>query len=204
VAWHWLAAACIGPVLFDLLRDTSASALTRYALAGLPAAMLLAGLMLSRLGPGVSAGLVALILLAWTPGIWAVLTQASRYRQAYRDTARTAGRCAGPSDLVIVHSIPSGVLGVARYLPLDVPVAAWVGQLGQRRVPDDVRQLIAGRRRVVLARIHDVGAPAPEQDWLREHARLVGEATGESSTVLCFEPASGLTFGPALSALQLP
>jgi mannosyltransferase len=199
LVWLWLAAACIGPVLFDLLRESAASSLSRYALGGLPAAILLAALALSRLGPRVSAGLVALILLAWTPGIWVVVTKASRYRGAYRDAAWAAERWAGPSDLVIIHSIPSGVLGVARYLSPDVPVAAWVGQLGQRRVPDDVRELVAGRRRVVLVRIHDVGAPAPEQDWLREHARLVGEATEENSTVLYFEPASGVIFEPALS-----
>ncbi len=204
LVWLWLAAASLGPVLFDLLRESSTSSLSRYALGGLPAAVLLAALALSRLGPGARAGLVALILLAWTPGVWVVLTKASRYREAYRDAARAAGRWVGPSDLVIIHSIPSGVLGVARYLPPDVPVAAWVGQLGQRRAPDDVTDLVAGRRRVVLVRIHDVGAPAPEQDWLREHARLVGEATGEGSTVLYFEPASGVAFEPALSARRAP
>ncbi|MFL5495214.1 MAG: glycosyltransferase family 39 protein [Gemmatimonadales bacterium] len=201
LALLWLGAACIGPVLFDVVRGSSTSSVSRYALGALPAAVLVAALALSRFGPRASAVLSALILLSWTPGIWMVLTKASRYREAYLDAARAAGRWAGPSDLVIIHSIPSGVLGVARYLRPDVPVAAWVGQLGQRRVPDDVRELVAGRRRVVLVRIHDVGAPAPEQDWLRTHARLVGEG-GENSLVLCFEPASGPTFGSGSLSLH--
>ena len=187
LVWLWLAGAAIGPVVFDLLRGSASSAISRYALDGLPAAVLLAAVALGRLRPGVGAGLTALILLAWTPGVWAVLTNASDYRSAYRDAATAAARWAGPLDLVIVHSIPSGVLGVAHYLPPTVPVAAWVGQLGQRRVPEDVSALVAGRRRVVFVRIHDVGAPAPEEGWLRERARLIGEGTAEGSTVLAFE-----------------
>ncbi len=44
-----LFAACVGPLAFDLLRGTFASLMARYALAGLPAAMLLLGFALSRL-----------------------------------------------------------------------------------------------------------------------------------------------------------
>ena len=198
LVWFWIAGVTIGPVVFDVARGSSTSMVFRYALAGLPAAALLVGLALSRLRQPVSAGLVALLLLAWTPGISAVLGDTSRYRRAYRDAAETASRWAGPSDLVIVHSIPSGVLGVARYLPPSVPLAAWVGQLGQRRVPEDVRALANGRRRVVFVRIHDVGAPAPEEDWLRAHGRLIGQGPDSGPTVLAFE---GL---PGLNAVEAP
>jgi hypothetical protein len=49
--WFWLLSTCAGPLVFDLLRGTHASLVSRYALAGLPAAMLLAGMAMSRLGP---------------------------------------------------------------------------------------------------------------------------------------------------------
>src|SRR5712691_1569529 len=42
--WGWVVAAVLGPVTFDLLRHTRASVVPRYALAALPAAMLLAAL----------------------------------------------------------------------------------------------------------------------------------------------------------------
>jgi 4-amino-4-deoxy-L-arabinose transferase-like glycosyltransferase len=202
LVWIWLAAVSLGPVVVDLLKGSSTSAITRYALAGLPAAMLLAGLALSRLRRGLSTLLVTLILVTWLPGVLAVLTHASQYRREYFDAARTAARWAGPADLVIIHSIPSGVLGVARYLPPAVPVAAWVGQLDQRRVPEDVSALVAGRRRVVFVRIHDVGAPAPEEDWLRAHARLIGEGTSEGPSVLAFEMNSVVSPLPASTSQE--
>ena len=59
--------------------------------------------------------------------------------------AAEVGAWAGPGDLVLVHAIPSGVLGIARYLEADVPMAAWVGQLGRRRVPEDLDGMLAGR-----------------------------------------------------------
>jgi 4-amino-4-deoxy-L-arabinose transferase-like glycosyltransferase len=187
LVWLWLGAACAGPVVFDLLRGTIASSIARYALAGLPAAALLAGLALSSLGRVAGPALAGLILLAWSPAIRVVITNASRYRGAYLEAAEAAARWAGPQDLVIVHSIPSGVVGIARYLPPEVPVAAWVGQLEQRRVPDDVAALVAGRRRVALVRIHAVGAPAPELDWLRQHATFRGPATADDAPVLWFD-----------------
>ena len=205
VAWAWLAAAALGPVVFDLLRGSAASGITRYALDGLPAAMLLAGVALSRLPRTLGAGLTLLILLAWSPGVWDVLAHGSEYRTVSRRTAAAAARWAGPSDLVLVHSIPSGMLGVARYLPPAVPVAAWVGQLEQRRVPEDIEALAAGRRRIVFVRIHDVGAPTTELDWLREHGRMVGEAAMEGSTVIAFElPGESGYAPPRTSSRQSP
>jgi hypothetical protein len=202
LVWLWIAAACLGPVIFDLLRGSSASVVFRYALAGLPAAVLLPALAMRRWTAPARAAATTLILLAWLPGVVAVLTDASSYRRAYRDAAESAERWAGTDDLVVVHSIPSGVLGVARYLRPETAVAAWVGQLGRRRVPEDIRALAAGRRRVVFVRIHDVGAPAPEEDWLRRHARLIGEGTAEGSTVLAFEVAPSVIPAPSSTSQE--
>jgi hypothetical protein len=77
--------------------------------------------------------------------------------------------------LIIVHSIPSGVLGVARYIRTNTPIASWVVQLGQRRVPGDMERLLSGLRRVAVVKVHDMGEPSPAEAWLREHATLEGQ-----------------------------
>jgi hypothetical protein len=94
-----------------------------------------------------------------------------------------------------VCSIPSGVVGVARYLKREIPLASWVSQLGTREVPADLEHLLRGRRRLALARIHTVDAPGQVEPWLKAHARLVGRETFRSSRaeVLYFAPASGDT-----------
>src|SRR5262249_12615215 len=69
--------------------------------------------------------------------------------------------------------------------------------LGVRRVPDSLRTLARGRRKIFLVRVHDVGQPAPEEDWLRRHARLVGEDRLQVASILTFVPADGdAFFGP--------
>jgi hypothetical protein len=106
----------------------------------------------------------------------------------------------GPSDLVLVHSIPSGVVGVARYLKSQgtseesVGFATWVGQLRQRRVPESLHRLAAGRRRIILVKVRDMGEPAPEEAWLREHATLTEVYKLRSASVLYFTPRETETF----------
>ena len=95
---------------------------------------------------------------------------------------------------MIVHSVPSGVLGIARYMPIEIPTASWVGQLRQRRVPQDVERFIAGRDRVILVKIHEVGEPAPEEGWLLERSRLAFATTDGSGSIEIFVPLSGQTF----------
>jgi hypothetical protein len=173
--WLWAVAAAAGPVVFDLLRGTSTSLTSRYALAGMPAGLILLALAIGALpgrGPWIA---VALLAAAWLPGIHDVWAHQIRAGEPYRPVAHRIAAWARPGDCLIVHAIPSGVLGVARYLDRDVPMAAWVGQLDRRRVPASLDSLLAGRSRVAFVRIHEVGAPAPEEDWLRAHATLLGE-----------------------------
>jgi 4-amino-4-deoxy-L-arabinose transferase-like glycosyltransferase len=194
VLWLWVVFACLGPVAFDLMRGTFASLMARYALAGLPAAMLLLGLALSRLELRANAVLLALIVAAWAPGIYAVF-QNPRAWEPYAQLGDELSTWAGPEDLIIVHAIPSGVLGVTRYLRPTVPVADWVGQLGTRRVPQDLSRLLAGRKRVAVVTVHHLGEPAPEAEWLRAHARLLDERTIRSAQLLYFAPGDGVAFG---------
>ena len=127
-------AACVGPVVFDLLMRTNASTVWRYALPGLPAAMLLAALGMTRLSRRLQVTFMLLILLAWLPGIVDMFRGPSRPWEPFPEIAGRLKAWIHSDDLIIVHSIPGGVLGVARYLDSDVPVVSWVVQLGQRRM----------------------------------------------------------------------
>jgi len=200
--WIWLAAACTGPLVFDLLRHTTTTNVPRYALAGLPAAMLLAGLGLSLLPARLQAAALAILLLAWAPGVWpVVVARVPRPRQPYRELDARLSSWAGPGDVVIVHSIPSGVIGVARYLPRDIPLAPWVVQLGTRRVPGDLERILGGRRRAAVATIHDLGATDSLLPWLEAHARPLGRDSFPASRaeVRYYGPPDGAAAFPSAS-----
>jgi hypothetical protein len=194
LVWLWVAAACIGPLVFDLMRGTSTAARPRYALAGLPGVLILAAVGLSRLRLAMRVVVLLAILLAWSSGLRTIARLPSREYEPYRDVAVRLSASVAPEDLVLVHSIPSGVLGIARYMSPATMVASWVGQLGERRVPADAEALTEGRAKVIVVRIHDVGEPAPEDSWLRVHARLVGESEQQGARLSAYEPRSGERF----------
>jgi mannosyltransferase len=197
--WLWLLAALSGPLAFDLLRGTHTMAIPRYALAGMPAVMLLAGLALSQLPLLVRGGLLLVVVVAWSPGIGDII--AHRYPgKAFREAAQLIDRDAQAGDVLIVHSIPSGVLGVARYLEGDTPIISWVGQLQGRRVPEDLEALTAGYRRVILLKLHEVAAPAPEEAWLRQHAVVVKDILIGEARLSYFVPGGGELSFPSLKS----
>jgi len=197
--WAWLAAACLGPLVFDLLRHTTTSEVPRYVLAALPAAILLAALLLSRLPAVPQVMLLGALLLAWLPGArraaWPAVPRPS---QPYRQVDARLLAWAAPGDLILVSSTPSGVVGVARYLDRDVPMASWVPQLETRPVEPDLRRLLAGRRRVALVKITHLGDPAPAEPWLAAHARRLGRDGFRRSgaEVSYYAPAQGDVFFP--------
>ena len=164
--WAWLFAPALGVAAFDLLRGTYASAIPRYALAGLPAACILAGLGLARLGARGRGVAVALVLLLSAVGLTRIYRSPDRNGQDYPAVARSVVRRAEAGDLILVHSIPSGAAGIARYIVREAGAASgagfapWVTQLGGRR-PEGLAALAAGRRRVILVSSHGLG-PGPE------------------------------------------
>ncbi|HKN86754.1 MAG TPA: hypothetical protein VJV04_07845, partial [Nitrospiraceae bacterium] len=183
--WMWLIAACAGPFVFDRIMGTYTTAVPRYAIAGMPAALLLMALALGRLRPTLCAMWLLLIVMVWLPSIWTVVTNPVRGWQPYRQLASVLDEQAADTDVVIVHSIPSGVLGMARYLKKPVPILSWVGQLKQRHVPDDLESLPA-RGGIILIKIHTVGEPAPEEAWLKTHASLVSDLKMVAAEALFF------------------
>jgi mannosyltransferase len=211
LAWLWLLGPCIGILLFDLLRGTYVVLNPRYALAALPAAVLLVAFGLSRMKQPARMAVLAVLLLGCAVGIRRMYRADSRNGQPYDKLAAFVARETGPSDVVMVHSIPSGVTGMARYIEQSaqphrhVDIAAWVGQLRQRRVPEDVLELVEGRRRVLLVKVQDVGEPAPQEQWLREHGRVaLEERPNDWSYVTVFEPRLGGSFGPATRPSEEP
>jgi len=170
--WAWALAACIGPVIFDILRGTNASLIARYALLGLPAGLLLVATAASWLPTKWNSAFVLLVLLAWTPGIYGTFAEPSRPWQPFPEISAELQSSLGPDDLIIVHSIPGGVLGVARYLETDTPLTSRVIRLHERDTALDMRQLVDTRCRVALVLVHDLDDPAPEDAWLKEHGRL--------------------------------
>jgi len=95
--------------------------------------------------------------------------------------------------LILVHSIPSGVIGVARYADGPAELASWVGQLGTRRVPESIYKLAADRTRIVFVKMHVVGETTYAEDWLRANAVVFQEKRLKSVSIVDFRPAGSET-----------
>ena len=198
--WIWLLSPCLGMVVFDLVRGTYVTAVPRYALAGMPAAFLLTGVGLGSLAYRLRAVLIALIALLGMLSVRSFYLADHRSYQNYPELARFLVQQVNDADLILVHSVPSAAAGVARYLEkagaaeTGVGFASWVGQLGQRRVPEDLEALSEGRRRIILVTTHEVGEPAPEQFWLEENSLLVDTKQIHGATLRYFTPRDSTAF----------
>jgi len=186
--WLPFTAACAGPPVFDLLRHTYTVAVPRYAIAALPNACLLAALGLACLKFQTRIFMLFLIALAWAPNVLSIGRLRSRSFEPFREVARAVSDGNNASDLILVHSIPSGVLGIARYAYGCSAIESWVGQLGLRRVPDSLQIIIAGRTHISLVKLHEVGEPAPEEDWLRANADVIQEKSIGAAKIVRFRP----------------
>lgn len=192
--WFWLLGPWLGLMVFDLVLGTYISIIPRYAIAAMPAFLLFAGLSLASLKYWVRAGLIALIVLSCLVGV----SRFYRYDfQQYSEAARLLASQVDQSDLIIVDSFPSCVVGLARYLEREharVGFASWVRQLGRRRVPADLEALAAGRKRIILVRAQNLNEPAPEQSWLDENAKLVEKKKFRGLMLRYYTPLDSPTF----------
>jgi hypothetical protein len=193
LVWGWLAAAVLGPFVFDLIRHSGASRVPRYVLSALPAAMILVAIGFEALHPRARAAFTGLVLVTWTAGLWPIVMRTDRPGAVYRAIAAELERWAGPTDLVLVHSVPSGVIGVSRYLMSDVPVAAWIEPLGLRSIPGDLERLLAGHARVALVQVHHLGRASPAESWLREHARLAAHQVYDDGRTALIDDVASLS-----------
>ena len=183
-------AACTGPLVFDLVRGSSASLYPRYVVLGLPMGILLAALLVAQLPRRARIALAAAVLATWSPGLRSLFFEPSRPAHRLSELAERLDGWRAPRDLVIVHSIPSGVIGVARYLDPETPVLSWVPQLGVRD-PRELEGWLAGRCRAALVKIHGLGEPSPALDWLRAHASFEGhEEVASRAEIFYFDLAA--------------
>jgi 4-amino-4-deoxy-L-arabinose transferase-like glycosyltransferase len=192
--WLVFLAACAGPLVYDLVEHTYMAAKPRYAIGALPAAYLLTAAGFACLSARPRIIMLVLVVLAWAPNGLSIYRNRCRSWSPFREISQTAAINGSVSDLILVHSIPSGVLGMARYADGSAALASWVGQLGTRRVPESLQMLAAGRTRILFVRVHDVGQPAPEEDWLRANAKASGEKRLGIGTIVDFAPKGAETF----------
>jgi hypothetical protein len=175
--WLWVVAAIAGPAVFDLMGGTNASSIMRYALPGLPAAILLVAVAVSNLSPTTYTAFLVLVALIWFPAVHKIFAEPSRYWEPFPDVGVQLDSWAKPHDLIIAHTIPSGVLGLSRYIKTDTPIASWVVQLKQRKVPDDIQRISSSYNRVALVKIHDLNEPSPAEAWLLQNESLQNRET---------------------------
>jgi hypothetical protein len=192
--WLSFTAACVGPLAFDLVQHTYTVAVPRYAIAALPFAYLLAGIGLACLSRYTRFAMLVLIIVAWAPTVLGIYRSGWRGWSPLREISHAACANAGPSDLILIHSVPSGVLGIARYAQGPAGLASWVGQLGTRRVPESLRALADGRTRIVLVKVIEVGEPAPEERWFRGNAVAHDDMDVGSGKIIEFRPRGEKTF----------
>ena len=112
----WLSAAVLSLPALDLLGGTNMTAQIRYGMAGMPAAHLILALALRHARPLARALVPLAFAVCWAPAYFQMFDGDTRNSFAYRGLGRLLARQARESDLVLVNSIPTGVISVARYL----------------------------------------------------------------------------------------
>jgi hypothetical protein len=185
--WASVGAACVGPLIFDLGLGTYSGAVPRYALAGLPAALLLVAAGLYRLQVPVQALVVTAFVIGWMPGLWRIHTEAARGSSPLREVAAELRERSREGDVLVIDSIPSGAVGLARYLDPSTPVAVRIGVLDRHVGHAELAALLASRR-VFLAKVRPGRRTAPHEDFVRQNASLAEEIRFRNSTLLEFVP----------------
>lgn len=170
--WLWFAFSCAAPTVVSNVGHNYVSNYARYALTALPAAYLLAAIALANLSRSIRFGFLALIVACWSASIVKIYQLNARNEEQLNKIAEMIADHRTARDVVIVDSIPSGILGIARYAGEDTLIAAWVPQLETKRIPGSITKISAGSKRALLVQFW-AGQPAPELDWLRANATLV-------------------------------
>lgn len=189
LVWLWFIAACAGPLIMDLMQRTTLIRYPRYSLAALPAANLIAALALSTFSRRIRLLALVLIIVAWSPSLLGIYGKTSRGNQPFLRVAQLLRQTTNSADVILVHSIPAGVLGIARYTDTPAGITSWVEQLKTHRVPESLNEIADHNRRLWYIWIeHNLREPRPELDWLRQNAELVSSKRAESITVMEFRP----------------
>jgi hypothetical protein len=174
--WLLFVAPWAGVLVFDFVMHTYTVAYARYAIAALPIACLLAGAGLSLLAGGTRRLLLVLVLVAWAPN--SLIYEQTGKRVTARHRAEIISAKESSTDLILIDAIPSGLLNIARYLKGPAPIASWMPTWvpqPMRQIPESIRDLAAGRTRILWVGGAGSAAVTPEKDWLRANAVVVEE-----------------------------
>jgi hypothetical protein len=207
--WTVAGSACGLFLASDFVRGTYAYLSERYVAAGLPAAAVLLGIVLSRFRIRPRALFIVLIFGCSMLGFRKMCVNLGRQEHPVDKLAAELRQRSDSNDLVLVHAIPSAAINVARYLaypdgsdhPLDAAalaslprIATWVGQLGQKTMPDDIAHLAHGRRQVFLVYYHALGDEPVEQTWLEAHGQQTATFRVADIPVVVYSPRTGDVF----------
>lgn len=189
----WTALSLLGPALLDLIFSSHAATVPRYSLPALPAAALLFGAAWFLIPIPARAGTALGLALAWG-GAWHSLAgYPGRNGNPLREAALETAARLKPGDLVLVHALPSGLLGIARYLPPDTPLAGWVSQYPGTNL-EDLPARIAGSRRVFVVTAHPYDRRYDATLRLRKEALVVDGFQRGGILVEAFAPSAGIIF----------
>jgi uncharacterized membrane protein len=116
LVWAVAVSACVLLVASDFVRGTFAFNNERYVAAGIPAALVLVGIVLARL-PRLARGVfVFLIVFLCMLGYRKMWVNEARQFHPVRELAGKLRDISNADDLVLIHSIPSAAINLARYL----------------------------------------------------------------------------------------
>jgi hypothetical protein len=160
-------------------------------LCGLPAALLILSGMIGRLPVLKTALCLILLLGGYVAGLWKIFATPYRSSEYFLQANAVMSSLVTPNDVALIHSIPSAILGVTRYMDSSVPVAVWIEPLQQKHIPDGIQRIIAGKNKVAVLRVHKMARDRePEVDWLNANARFLEFRDGRGFHILVYETRS--------------
>jgi len=176
--WAWGAASIAGLLLFDEWRGTRSSDYLRYALPALPAALVLLAIVITTAPRRTQVVLTGAIAVMWCQALLiSVFTAAPRPFQPLPDVAgrlqawNESGRT---RPLLIVHTIPTGLIGLTRYLDDRFDVFPSIIRINNAASTADIERVTAGYERFAYVRFHDFDVASAYEAWLSQHAAATG------------------------------
>ena len=159
----WIAASSFGLLVFDVIQHTYARQHSRYAFAALPAALILLAAFVARLPFRIRVVSLAAIVGLWVSGLMRLNRETSG-DNPFRTVASLI-RDEGIEDrVVVVHAIPTGVIGIARYVDPNTMMLDWVEALETRTVEKDAAAVAAAASLVTLVKSPPIGV-VPEEEY---------------------------------------
>ena len=180
----WMLFVNAGLLVFDVIQHTYTRQHSRYAYAGISAALILLAMLVRRLPFRARMLTMVLLLGAWVTG-FTRLNRKPSGDNPFRGIAQTLNSDGVSDRVIVVHAIPTGVMGLARYLDDRAMMIDWVEALGTRDT------VMLSRITNAVPRVTLIKSPSartvPEEIYFNSHGRLVARSTGRGYERLDFE-----------------